>query len=184
MGCAAAGSFFGAAGTWMAYEVPEEDGGSVTNSWDVWLGASTEQFCKCKVGGAALFGLSFSTLTASDEPFCDKVLSSGSIAFSKTSNAVLAYGEEGVRPLEEIHSLWSVLVLLHNEPESHLPSRKFNWEGSEPSDRQRRNSDGCCRNSGFFGDRDSSNLEASAVIPGASPLCLVDCFPFLTGLRC
>ena len=129
-----------------------------------------------------MFGLNFSILSVQDEPFCDKVLSSGSIAFSKTSNAVFVYEEEVGLQLEEIHSLWSVLVLLDKELDSHCPSRKFNLGGSEPSDLHLRSSDGYCRNEGFFGETDSSDLEASAIIPGVSPFCLVNGFPFFIGL--
>lgn len=53
------------------------------------MGASKELFFNLEGDLTVLFGLGFSVLIAQDEPFCDKVLNSGSIAFSKTSNAVL-----------------------------------------------------------------------------------------------
>lgn len=81
-----------------------------------------------------------------------------------------------------MHSLLSVLVLLDKELESHCSSRTLNLAGSVPSDLHLRSSDGCCRNKGFFGETDTSDFEASAVIPGVSPFCLVNCFPFFTGI--
>lgn len=75
--------------TCTGYEVHGGQGDSTTRSGDVAFGASRELFFNLEGDLTVLFGLSFSVLIAQDEPFCDKVLSSGSIAFSKTSNAVL-----------------------------------------------------------------------------------------------
>lgn len=75
--------------TGTGYEVHGEHCDSATDSGDAGLGTSKELFFNLEGDLTVLFGLGFSVLTAQDAPFCDKVLNSGSIAFSKTSNAVL-----------------------------------------------------------------------------------------------
>lgn len=75
--------------TGTGYEVHGEHCDSATDSGDAGLGASKELVFNLEGDLTVLFGLGFSVVTAQDEPFSDKVLNSGSIAFSKTSNAVL-----------------------------------------------------------------------------------------------
>lgn len=83
----------------------------------------------------------------------------------------------------ELHSLLSVLVLLGEELESRCPSGSLSLAGSEPSDLHLRSSDLWWGNEAFFGETESSDFEASAVIPGVSPFCLVQCFPLLAGTQ-
>ena len=71
---------------------------------------------------AVLFGLRFSIFTAQGEPFCDRVLSSGSMAFSKTSKAVFANEEGGELWPEAGASRRSALPLLGGDPGSLFPS--------------------------------------------------------------
>lgn len=83
----------------------------------------------------------------------------------------------------ELHSLLSVLVLLAEELESCCPSRPLSLAGSDPSDLHLRSSDLWWGDEAFFGETESPDSEASTVIPGVSPFCLVNCLPCLAGTQ-
>lgn len=83
----------------------------------------------------------------------------------------------------ELHSLLSVLVLLEEELESRCPSRPLSLAGSEPSDLHLRSSDLWWGDEAFLGETESPDSEASTVIPGVSPFCLVNCLPCLAGTQ-